>query len=119
MSSSPAKKDLGVLVVDGKLDVSQQCALAAQKANRILGCSKRNVASRVREVILPLCAVLVKPHLNYCIQMCSAQHRRDMDVLERVHRQATEIIYETEHLLYEDSSLLRELGLFSLEKRRL
>ena len=106
-------------MVDGKLDVSQQCALAAQKANRILGCSKRNVASRVREVILPLCAALVKPHLEYCIQMCSAQHRRDMDVLERVHRQATEIIYETEHLLYEDSSLLRELGLFSLEKRRL
>jgi len=68
MEHSPAKKDLGVLV-DGKLDVSQQCALTAQKANWILGCIKRSAASSVREVILPLCSALVRPHLQYCIQM--------------------------------------------------
>ena len=64
IENSPVEKDLEVLV-DEKLTVSQQCVLAAQKANGILGCIKRSVASRSREGILPLYSALVRPHLQY------------------------------------------------------
>ncbi|KAK4823613.1 hypothetical protein QYF61_004216 [Mycteria americana] len=104
LETSLAEKDFGVLV-DNKLTTSKQCALGAKKSNSLLDSIRQSTASRSREMILLFYSALMR------------HYKRNMDILEQVRQRATKTIKGLKHLSYEER--LRELGLFSLKKRRL
>ena len=114
--STEAEKDLAV-ITDSKMNMGRQCGEAVRKANCTLSCIHRCISSRSKEVILPLYAALVRSQLEYCIQFWAPHFKRDVASMERGQRRATRMIRGQQGRPSEER--LRDLNLFSLQKRRL
>ncbi len=109
------EKDLGVLI-DDKLDFGKHIKDIVKKANRRLGLIKKGFDCLDKEMFMYLYPVLIRPLLEYCVQIWSPHKRGDIDLLERVQRRATKIVPALRNLTYEER--LRRLNLTTLEERR-
>jgi len=107
IESSPVEEDLGILMIE-KLDISHQRVLAAQKANRILGCIPSIVANKLREVILPFCSTLLRPPPGVLHPALEPLAQDGHGPVGAGPEEATKMIGALEPLCYEDR--LRELG---------
>ena len=110
------EKDLGV-TFSADMKVSEQCGIAASKENQILGLIRRTIMYKEKQLIVPLYEAIVRPHLEYCIQVWRSYRKKDIDDLERIKRRATKMIPELRDLSYE--SRLLQCGLTILETSRL
>ena len=116
LESVVEEKDLGVIFQDN-LKWDKQCAKAVNTANRILGMIKRNFVFLNRENFLLLYKSLVRPHLEYCIQVWCLHFKKDIELLENVQRRATKIVKCMRDKSYEER--LDYFKLTTLETRRL
>ena len=89
----------------------------ASKGNQIIGLIRINITCRVKELIIPLHKAIVRPYLEYCIQIWRPHRKKDIQTLERIQRRATKMIPELRDLSYAER--LKECGLTTLETRRL
>ena len=97
--------------------MSQQCALAAKRANCTLGCIRHSIAGWLGEEIVPLCSVVVRPHLECCVQFCAPQYGKDIKLLESLQRRPMKMVKGPKGNTSEQQ--LSSLGLFSPEPNRL
>jgi len=116
LSDVKEEKDLGI-IVSSDLKVSPQCVKAVKNANKVLGCIKRTIEIRDKNIIMDLYKALVRPHLEFCMSAWRPHYVKDIQLLEGVQRRATKLISELRGLNYNER--LKKVNLTTLETRRL
>jgi len=86
------EKDLGVIVSDD-LKWDKQCVAVVKKTNKLLRMIKRNFIDRSIATILALYKSLIRPHLEYCIQVWNQHLAKDIKLIEGVQRRATKLVH--------------------------
>ena len=89
-------KDLGVIVSDD-LKWDKQCVAVVKNANKLLGMIKRNFIDRFKATILALYKSLIRPHLEYCIQVWNPHLAKDIKLIEGVQRTARKLVHGIEN----------------------
>jgi ribonucleases P/MRP protein subunit RPP40 len=115
LRESTQERDLGI-IVDNSMKFSEQCNAAIKKANSTLGLIRRSIKSKSNNIVTKLYKALVRPKLEYCVQVWRPYLKKDIENMEKVQRRATKMIAECKGLNYEDR--LNITGLPSLEARR-
>ena len=85
------QKEIWGVLDESKLNLSQQCTLAARRANGMLECMRPSSASQSKEGIVPLCSALMQPHLEHNVQFWASQNKTDIKLLECFQRKATKM----------------------------
>ena len=99
------------------LKASSQCVKIVKTANQILGMIKTAFTFKTKDNLLQLYKCLVRPHLEYCMQVWNPYLKKDIDVLEGVQRRVTKMILRYKHYCYENRLAICQLS--TLEGRRL
>ena len=87
------ERDLGI-VVRNDLKLSSQCSAAASRGMSVMGLVKRNFKDLDAESFLLLYKTYIRPYLEYCVQVWSPHLKKDIQLLEKVQRKSTKLVYE-------------------------
>ncbi len=109
-------RDLGV-PLNTTFTASAHCIEVVNTARRLLFLVRRSFCELSKTTFTPLYCALVRPHLEYAMEANAPTLGADINQLERVQRLATRLVRGPRQVPCEER--LRQLNLFSLERRRL